>query len=125
MSDRHDPLPASDHEPNWLARLRAEVTRTSQRQVAAALRDGGGYPSDTLISQVLSGKYQGRTDKLRRLVEGYYLGATVACPVLGDISRHVCEHTQSLPFSPSNFRRIELYRACRDCPSASPRGDRP
>lgn len=106
-------------EADWLVRLRAEVARTSQRRVADALRAGGGYPSDTLISQVLAGKYQGRTDKLRRLVEGYYLGATVPCPVLGDISRHICEHTQALPYQPSNFRRIELFRACRACPHAT------
>jgi hypothetical protein len=103
----------------WLDRLRAETRRTSQRQVAERLRNGGGYPSDALVSQVLAGKYQGRTDKLRRLVEGYYLGVTVACPVLGDISRHLCEHTQDLPFLPANFRRVELFRACRTCPNAT------
>lgn len=109
----------------WLDRLRLEVGRSSQRKVAEALRngDGSGYPSETLLSQVLSGKYQGRTDKLRRLVEGYYLGATVDCPVLGRISRHHCEHTQGQPFVASNFQRIQLYRACRTCPQARHPGE--
>lgn len=108
----------------WLERLRIEAGRTSQRRVAEALRGDGGYPSETLLSQVLAGKYPGRTDKLQRLVEGFYLGATVACPVLGDISRYSCEHHQSAPFAASNAFRVALYRACRDCEHATPRENR-
>lgn len=108
----------------WIERLRQEVGNTSQRRVAELLRNGAGsgsgYPSETLISQVLAGKYPGRTDKLQRLVEGYYLGATVQCPVLGSISRHTCVHHQSRSFDATNYLRIQLYRACRDCPNATP-----
>lgn len=104
---------------DWLDRLRQEVERTSQGRVAKALRNGGSYPSDTLISQVLAGKYPGRTDKLKSLVEGYYLGATVECPVLGAISRHACVHHQGRPFDSTNYLRIQLYRACRACVHAT------
>jgi len=102
-------------EPVWLARLRAEVARSSQRRVAEALRGGNGYPSEALLSQVLAGKYAGRSERLQRLVEGYYLGSTVACPVLGDITRDRCDHAQRSPFAPSNWQRIALFRACRTC----------
>lgn len=106
-------------ESDWLARLRQEVERSSQRRVATALRGDNGYPSDTLLSQVLSGKYPGQTGRLQRLVEGYYLGATVFCPVLGDISRADCEHNQVKPFAATNPQRVDLFRACRGgCPHA-------
>jgi hypothetical protein len=88
-----------------------------------ALRGGNGYPSETLISQVLSGKYKGRTARLQRLVEGYYLGATVACPVLGEITRDACDHEQRKPFYATNPQRIALFRACRTCPNNDRDGD--
>lgn len=106
-------------EATWLARLRAEVQRTSQKRVATALRGDNGYPSETLLSQVLSGKYPGQAGRLQRLVEGYYLGATVACPVLGEISRADCEHHQVKPFAATNPQRVALFRGCRGgCPNA-------
>lgn len=106
-------------EPVWLARLRQEVARTSQRRVADALRGDNGYPSETLLSQVLNGKYPGQTGRLQRLVEGHYLGHTVACPVLGEISRADCEHHQVRPFAATNPQRVDLFRACRGgCPHA-------
>lgn len=106
-------------EPTWLARLRAEVLRTSQKRVATALRGDNGYPSETLISQVLGGKYPGQTGRLQRLVEGYYLGATVDCPVLGELSRAACEHNQVKPFAATNPQRVALFRACRGCINAT------
>jgi hypothetical protein len=112
----------TDHEtdPNWLATLRAEVTRTSLRRVAKALRGGNGYPSETLLSQVLNGKYSGQTTRLQRLVEGHYHGLTVACPVLGEITRDRCDGEQRRPWAPTNFQRIELFRACRRCQHRDP-----
>jgi len=113
------PLTHQNGEPAWLARLRHEVARTSQRRVASALRGDNGYPSETLLSQVLSGKYPGQTGRLQRLVEGYYLGATVDCPVLGSLSRAACEHHQVRPFAATNPQRVDLFRACRGgCPHA-------
>lgn len=106
-------------EAFWLYRLRQEVDRTSQRRVAVALRGDNGYPSETLLSQVLSGKYPGQTGRLQRLVEGHYLGHTVACPVLGEISRADCEHNQVKPFAATNPQRVALFRACRVCPNAT------
>ena len=72
-----------------------------------------------VISQVLGGKYPGQTGRLQRLVEGYYLGATVDCPVLGELSRAACEHHQVKPFAATNPQRVALFRACRGCPHAT------
>ena len=99
---------------DWLHTLRLEVERASLRRVAERLRGGNGYPSEALVSQVLNGKYKGHTARLQRLVEGYYLGVTVACPVLGEITRDRCDHQQRLPFAATNPVRVALYRACRN-----------
>lgn len=102
-------------ESRWLSTLRAEVERTSLRRVAERLRGGNGYPSETLLSQVLNDKYKGQTERLQRLVEGYYLGQTVTCPVRGALTRDRCEHNRRLPFSNANADCIALYRACKTC----------
>ena len=105
---------------DWLETLRAEVGKASLKRVAEKLRGGNGYPSETLISQVLNGKYKGKTDRLQRLVEGYFHGATVACPVMGDITRDQCDHEQRKPFAATNHTRISLFRACRGgCPHST------
>mgnify|MGYP001773429957 CR=1 FL=1 len=105
---------------DWLDTLRAEVAKASLRRVAEKLRGGNGYPSETLLSQVLNGKYKGQTERLQRLVEGYFHGASVACPVLGEITRDRCDHQQRLPFAATNPTRVALYRACRGgCPHST------
>lgn len=110
--------------PDWLETLREAVAKTSQRRVVEALRGGNGYPSETLLSQVLSGKYKGRTERLQRLVEGHYLGCTVDCPVLGEITRDRCDHEQRKPFYATNPQRVALFRACRGCEhNASDKGE--
>jgi hypothetical protein len=102
---------------DWVSALREACARTSQGRVAEHLRQPDGYPSPAVINQVLRGRYQGRIDRLRGLVEGEYLGVTVPCPVLGEISRRDCLEHQARPFASTNFRRIQLFRACRGgCP---------
>ena len=104
----------------WLDTLRIEVKRASLRRVAERLRGGNGYPSEALISQVLNGKYAGQTARLQRLVEGYYMGLSVVCPVLGEITRDRCDHQQRLPFAATNPVRVALFRACRTgCPHST------
>lgn len=107
-------------DPHLLDLLRAACQRSSQSAVARRLRDasGNGYPSDTVISQALSGKYPGRLDRLEALVAGLYGGAKVACPVLGEIGRDQCDRHQHAPFAATNPIRVALYRACRGCPNA-------
>lgn len=106
--------------PDWLATLRAEVAQSGLRRVTEKLRGGNGYPSETLVYYVLKGTYKGQTARLQRMVEGYFHGATVACPVLGDITRDRCDHQQRLPFAATNPQRVALFRACRGgCPHST------
>ncbi|WP_322521186.1 XRE family transcriptional regulator [Guyparkeria halophila] len=101
-----------DEMPDWIRILAAEVDVRSQRAVADAI----GY-SPAVISQALKGRYQGNTDRVRSAVMGAFAGATVACPVLGDLPQQDCLRHQRAPFSPTNPMRVRLYRACHSyCP---------
>lgn len=104
-------------EPNcdWIAVLRERCERTSQAAVVADLQEASGtrFPSPTIISQVLNGRYPAIPERLRALVEGRYCGATVECPVLGEVRRDYCAAAQAAPFSAANPQRVALWRACR------------
>jgi len=103
----------------WLEVLRAECQRRSQSAVAREL----GY-SPPVISQVLQGKYPGAVDRIRRLVEGRYMNATVECPVLDEIPVHECLQHQSEPFMGTSSMRTRLWIACnRTCPHSDVRRD--
>lgn len=106
---------------DWIEILRAECERTSQGKVAKRLRDasGNGYPSDPLVSRLLSGTYPGEPERLRDLVEGLFGGAHVTCPVLGELRRDACSRHQNAQFASTNPTRVALYRACRGgCPNS-------
>ncbi|HYW03585.1 MAG TPA: XRE family transcriptional regulator [Gammaproteobacteria bacterium] len=99
-------------EPLWVGRLRSECIRRSQARVARDL----GY-SAAVINQALKGTYRGDLTRLREVVEGRLMGATVDCPVLGDMPRDVCLDNQRRPFAATNPTRVQLYHACRSgCP---------
>ena len=99
----------------WIQVLAAECEKASQAKVAKALRksSGDGFPSPTVINQVLKNKYPGRTDRLQALVEGMYMSVTVQCPVVGEIPSDQCIEYQSRPYAATNPTRIKLYQACR------------
>jgi hypothetical protein len=112
---------------DWLDILRAEVARTSQARVVRALKDatGNGYPSPTVISQVLSENYPGSTERLAAIVLGLWGHATVDCPVLGEIGTDACQRHQHAKFSTANPQRVTMYRACRaGCPHSRLEDDR-
>lgn len=103
----------------WIDVLRDQCMKTSQARVAVTLKQPDGFPSQAIIAQVLSGKYsasKGRK-RLQALVEGKYLGVTLECPELGEIGLEECAEWQSLPFSTANTLRVDMYRACQDCPN--------
>jgi hypothetical protein len=102
-------------EVDWIEALRERCHTLTQAAVVTQLQEASGtrFPSPTIISQVLNGKYPAEPTKLRALVEGLYCGAVVDCPVLGEIGRDRCEAAQSAPFSAANPQRVALYRACR------------
>ena len=97
--------------------LRQKVSETSQAAVARAI----DYRPST-ISQVLSGTYPGRTDKVLEKVVEIYGGLKVVCPVLGDIPLARCAEEKRRPFAATNQQRVELWRACRTCKE---KGDNP
>ncbi|KPF98831.1 transcriptional regulator [Rhodopseudomonas sp. AAP120] len=94
--------------PGWVEALALEAGRTSG--VAAGARIG--Y-SGALVSSVLAKKYKGRLDLVAERVSGALMGATVDCPVLGEIARDRCLDEQKCGFSTSSSVRTRLYRACR------------
>jgi hypothetical protein len=103
----------------WLEVLKAECDKASQSKVGQLLRKGqrDGFPSSTVINQVLKDKYPGRTDRLQALVEGIYMSTSVQCPVVGDIPSDQCIGYQRRPYSSANPTRIKLFQACRGgCP---------
>lgn len=101
--------------PSWIAALRAECERTSQRATAERL---GVSPS--MINQVLNGAYKADTKRLEALVRGELMAWSVECPVVGEITMRQCQDYQRQPLVVVNPQRVDLYRACRNgCPHSS------
>ena len=75
-----------------------------------------GY-SGTVVSQVLSGKYQGDLQAVRQKVEGALMGLSVGCPVMGEIPRNRCLDYQRQGFAATNPMRVRLAQACPTCPN--------
>lgn len=98
----------------WIDLLRRECHRPGQSQNRVARRLG---VSPAMVNQILSGKYRGNYDTLANRVRGELMGHSVECPVLGPISRRVCQDWQEKPLETTNQLRVMVYRACRaGCP---------
>jgi len=99
-------------DSNWLEVLRAACAapNSSQRKVAERL----GY-STSVISQVLGGKYPGDIKAVQAKVEGVFMGATVDCPVVGELPRNRCLEYQRQAFAATNHLRVQLSRTCPEC----------
>lgn len=105
---------------DWLNVLRAACKRTSQAKVAAQI----GY-SPAVVNQVLKGAYTGNIDKVRAKIEGALMGATVECPVIGEIPRDRCvDHQNRRQFAATNPLRVQLHSACQECPNSKFGGER-
>jgi len=101
-------------EPIWITELRDQCVKLGRKQVANEI----GY-SVTAISQVLNGKYPGDLGRVEQSVRGAYMGATVLCPVLGELEKQKCfKHQRNK--QAVNPMRVQLYRACNsgDCPNS-------
>ncbi len=84
----------------------------SGTQVAAARRLG---VSEGTVSNALKGRYIGNVDKLAERIRGELLAATVACPVLGEITSRICQDERNKPLHAANPLRVQLWRACQSC----------
>lgn len=104
--------------PDWVGELAELAERHGLNACASRL----GY-SPAVISQTIGNKYRGDLTKLEDKVRGALMGATVHCPVLGEIGRDVCLSWQGKERATTNAMRARLYRACRDgCPHSRLKG---
>ncbi len=70
--------------------------------------------SATQINQALKGIYPGNLERLKKRVEGAYLGKCVECPVVGELALHRCLNIQDREYAPTNHQRVALFIACRN-----------
>ena len=98
--------------PDWVETLAENVNATSQRVVARKLG-----VSNSLISGVLANKYPGDIHAIAEKVRGSLMGATVECPVMGEIGRDQCQREQKMGFTGASALRARLYRTCPTCPN--------
>lgn len=101
------------NEPTWLQVLR-ETAAPKGGQARAAERIG--Y-SPAVVSQVLKGTYKGDLKAVQQKVEGALMGLTVDCPVIGELPRNRCLEYQRQGFAATNHMRVQLSRACPECPN--------
>ncbi len=98
----------------WRERLAEECKRLSQAKVARRI----GY-SPAVINQVLRGSYKGDLRAVQKAVEGALMGATVQCPILGELPANRCLEIQAQPFAATSPTRVMLHHACRNgCPNS-------
>ncbi|WP_245454058.1 transcriptional regulator [Aquabacter cavernae] len=98
--------------PDWILALVSACQVDSQAAVAKRLSVSG-----SMLSGALGRRYPGDMAKLEARVRGALMGATVACPVLGEIGRDRCIDEQAKPFSTASSVAVRLNRACKDCPN--------
>lgn len=98
----------------WIEELRTECERTSQAAAAQRI----GY-SAAVVNQVLRGTYRGDLARVEQAVRGALMGATVDCPVIGEIPRNRCIDHQRRASRPAatNPMRVQLAQACPVCPN--------
>lgn len=101
--------------PDWVVTLAEACNATSQNKVAVRLER-----SASLVSAVLSNKYKGDLKAVEDLVRGAFEAVTVQCPALGRIPTDECRHwqTKARDFVNVNALRVQMYRACKNCPRA-------
>jgi DNA-binding transcriptional regulator YdaS (Cro superfamily) len=108
---------------NTARELSAEALQALQRacdqgvggsQVKAAAQLG---VSSATVNQLLKGRYPGDVGRMETKIRGELLRETVACPVMGDLSKRSCLDYQRQPYAPTNPQRARLYKACQSCPN--------
>lgn len=96
--------------PDWVLMFADQCDKASVRAVCERIK----Y-SPSVGSQVLSKSYAGRLDKIEAAVRGAYMGATVECPVLGELAVDKCLYHQGRKFASTNPMRVMLSRTCPTC----------
>lgn len=98
-----------DTPPEFI-RVLASVVQQEGNRAAASRRLGIDRAS---ISTLLANKYPACTNKMEKTIMAWAGG--VECPIRGRISADECQTEREKPFIGSNPRRIQQYRACRNC----------
>lgn len=96
-----------DPLPDWVLALAEEADRVTAIKIAKRL----GY-SNAVISYVLSNKYPGDVEGVGEKVRGALLGATVMCPVFGEMARDYCLSQQKLDNRGSSSVAARRWRHC-------------
>ena len=100
--------------PDWVMTLAAEATGIGLSGAGKRV----GY-SPAVVSTVISNTYKGNWSRVEETVRGALMGATVDCPVLGEIGRDRCLKEQKEPFRATSSMRARIFHACRaGCPHA-------
>ena len=99
------------HAPAWVEVLAQNLDSGKSLQELAGIV---GY-SKTALSLVLSNKYPGNPGRIGKAIETHLTGATVVCPLLGDILAGECAANQAREFSAASSARVALWKACRKC----------
>ncbi|VUX47883.1 conserved hypothetical protein [Candidatus Defluviicoccus seviourii] len=100
--------------PDWVAAL-AVACDAAGSQAGTAARVG--Y-SGAVVSQVLKRDYRGSYDAVEAAVRARIMGATVDCPVLGQILLEDCHNYQRAAGTGAreSTLQVRLARACPACP---------
>lgn len=91
--------------------LNAAVEEFGQAEVARRIGK-----SSAAVSQVRSGTYQGKPDRILELVDAEFGSAEIDCPVMGRVPLARCIEERTKPFRATNPQRRQLYQACQRCP---------
>ncbi|HUY26174.1 MAG TPA: hypothetical protein VMV27_02035 [Candidatus Binataceae bacterium] len=98
----------------WMKVLKREADRSGRARTA----DKIGY-SESVVSAVLVGSYNGDLTAVQKAVEGAFMGRTVDCPELGELAANRCIEHQRRPFAATSEIRVRLFKACRSgCPNS-------
>lgn len=96
--------------PAWIVALAEACDASSQSRVSVRL----GI-SAAVVNQALKNTYAGRLDRVEERVRGELLRETVACPVLGEITKRECLDNQNRGYEATNPTRVKLFQTCRKC----------
>jgi len=97
-----------DALPDWVESLANEANRTTGASAARRI----GY-SGSVVTSVCNATYGGDIGAVEAKVRGALMGATLDCPVLGEIGRDACLDEQKKRHVATSAVRTALFHACR------------
>ncbi|MEO0558200.1 MAG: transcriptional regulator [Bacteroidota bacterium] len=103
--------------PKWTDEPWCQVLRAKRNELGATkVSKLIGYSAPTVI-EVCKGSYGADPKGVREAVEARLMAAEVRCPVLGVIPLDDCRTHRTAPFAVTNPLRVQLHRACQECPN--------